>query len=115
MNDVRMFNGKNCLRLVAVLMLLLLAGSPVFQLLHSHQDDTACHSGCGPAIGQYHPKCEVCKHVAHHHPIFTARVSSLQLLYADRQIALINTPSDNTLVLLPGVSWSNKGPPVAVS
>ncbi len=114
MNEVKLYATKVGLRFVAVLMLLLFAGSPVFQLLHSHQDNAVCHTDSRQKITESHPRCELCKHVAHHHPVFTASVSSVQLLYADRQIALINTRADNTLVLLPGVSWSNKGPPASI-
>ena len=115
MKLVSVFTGKVYLQLVALLMLLLFAGTPVFQLLHSHQDDTVCCTHADQTIAEYHPKCEVCKHLAYHHPSFTVTVSSLLLLHADRQMGVINTFFDNTLVLLPGVSWSNKGPPAVIA
>lgn len=99
-------------RSIVLLMLFLFAGMPVVEMLHSHDDEPSSGIYSHEKVDVSHAKCQFCHHFAQHQPIPLISISSLSLLHFEVPALLVKPAPDQGLMSLPGVSWTNKGPPV---
>jgi hypothetical protein len=101
-------------RLVVFLMLLLFAGAPVINMLHTHHDEHVTNTHHGDSVSEFHLKCEICDHFTQHQPTPLLDIATLSLIYFEGNVAVINGQVNQKLLSLSGLGWSNKGPPSLV-
>lgn len=98
-------------RFVMLLMLSVFAAAPVLDLLHVHEAETVSGVHEQERIGSAHLKCHFCHHFAQHHPVPLIEIATLSLLYFESFDLRLRPAPAHRLLDLPGISWTNKGPP----
>lgn len=110
-----------CKRLLAFFMLVIFVAAPVLQTLHSHSDadehvsETSHQQICDPhqqVIDVLHVQCKICDHFAHHQPLSSLDVHTHLLGRFEGTLSDVLPVFDARLLDLPGLSQTNKGPPV---
>lgn len=109
-------------RFIILLMVSLFAGMPVLEAFHNHDSHdivvaSSDHSNIKKHenIIKHKSECKFCHHISRHQPVPLINIQAVTLLYLASFNLLNKTGIVAKLVLLPGVSWTNKGPPSFIS
>lgn len=108
-------------KIIIMLMVFIFTVMPVIEVFHNHE--TGLETEIGSMVKntlytykklsfeKHHPNCKFCHQLSHHQPAPVLSISSITLLYFEKSNLLTSNLTFQKLVLLPGVSWTNKGPP----
>ena len=91
---------------------------PVLEAFHNHDSDGIVVASSDQSNINKHDntikhksECKFCHHISRHQPVPLINIQAVSLLYLASFNLLDKTGTVQKLVLLPGVSWTNKGPP----
>lgn len=108
-------------KIIIALMVFIFTVMPVIEAFHNHEScaetevETVVKNNFEThkkfSFVKHQSNCKFCHQLSHHQPIPLLSISSVSLLYFVNSNLLPSNHTFQKLVLLPGVSWTNKGPP----
>lgn len=108
-------------KIVITLMVFIFAGMPLLEIFHAHETNSETElkivvknsfdANKRPSFQKHQPNCKFCHQLSHHQLTPLLSISSISLLYFTHSNLLISNNSVQKLIPLPGLSWTNKGPP----
>lgn len=108
-------------KIIITLMVFIFTIIPVLEVFHNHESSsetvtvTVFKNTFGAnkksSFEKHHINCKFCHQLSHHQPASLLSISSVSLLYFTKSSLLLSNRDFQKLVLLPGISWTNKGPP----
>jgi len=108
-------------KIIITLMVFIFTVMPVLEVFHTHETISVSESETMLkntfdvnkkfSFEKHQPNCKFCHQLSHHQPTSLLSILSIALLYFVNSNLLISNNTFQKLVLLPGVSWTNKGPP----
>lgn len=108
-------------KMVITLMVFIFTGMPLLEIFHTHETDSetelkievknSFNTNKKNSFQVHQPSCKFCHQLSHHQPTPLLSISSISLLYFTHSNLLISNNTVQKLIPLPGLSWTNKGPP----
>lgn len=98
--------------LIIYMMLAVFAAIPLMQAFHSHEAESVATTQDDQRLAKAHTDCHFCHQFSQNQPVPLLPIRSLSVLFFGSIPSLFPIDAVQELILLPGVSWTNKGPPV---
>ncbi|WP_432710639.1 hypothetical protein [Pedobacter sp.] len=104
------FSLAGC-RLIIYMMLAIFAAMPLVQAFHSHDSESISFSKDDQQLAKSHTDCHFCHQFSQNQPVPLLPIRSLSVLFFGSIPSIFPIDAVQELISLPGVSWTNKGPP----
>jgi len=101
--------------LIIYMMLAIFAAMPLLQAFHSHEPENISTTQDDQRMAKAHADCHFCHQFSHHQPVPLTAIRLLSILFFGGIPSLFPIDAVQKLILLPGLSWTNKGPPTRLS
>lgn len=108
-------------KIIIALMVFIFTIMPVLEVFHNHESSSEIETETvltntfsvnkKTSFKKPQLNCKFCHQLSHHQPTSLLSISSISLVYFTNSNSLISNHTFQKTVLLPGVSWTNKGPP----
>jgi hypothetical protein len=111
MSQNKGFSIAGC-HLIIYMMLAIFVAMPLLQAFHSHDTESLVTTQDDQRLVKAHPDCHFCHQFSHNQPIPLIPIRSLSIMFFGSIPSLFPIDAVQELILLPGLSSTNKGPPV---
>ena len=111
MKQSNRFSLAGC-HLIIYMMLAIFAAMPLMQAFHHHEPQSVAATQDDQRLNKAHLDCHFCHQFSQTQPVPLLPIRLLSVLFYGSIPSLFPVDAVQELILLPGVSWTNKGPPV---
>lgn len=111
MKQINRYSLAGC-HLIIYMMLAIFAAMPLLEAFHSHDAESVTTTQDDQRLAKAHTDCHFCHQFSQHQPIPLVPIRSLSILFFGSIPSLFPIDAVQELILLPGLSWTNKGPPM---
>ena len=114
MNQSNRYYLAGC-HLIIYMMLAVFAAMPLLQAFHNHEPENISTTQDDQRLAKAHTDCHFCHQFSQNQPVPLTAIRSLSILFFGSIPSLFPIDAVQELILLPGLSWTNKGPPTLFS
>ena len=100
-----------CNHFIIYMMLAIFTALPLLQAFHSHEPESIVTTQDDQRLDSTHQDCHFCHQFSQTQPVPLVPIRSLSVLFFGSIPSLFPIDAVQQLILLPGISSTNKGPP----
>mgnify|MGYP003499683015 CR=1 FL=1 len=97
--------------IIMYLMMSIFVSAPILQSFHSHDQSTSSSAADQEILYAHEADCQLCYHFAHQQVGHHLSLTPFSIVFIGNIPSIPLTHHVWGLISLPGLSWTNKGPP----
>lgn len=101
--------------IITFVMMAIFMSAPLIQSFHSHDTVSISVASDQDALISYDADCDLCDHFTHQQQHYFLSLTPFSVTYFGNVPAIPTTHHVVGPVALPGLSWTNKGPPTPLA